>query len=49
MKKNYDHPIFKQNKKKNSHQFIFSLLYGQKLHERKEKKLKVLGFARDRT
>jgi hypothetical protein len=27
--------------KKNSYQFIFSLLYGQKLHERKEKKLKV--------
>jgi hypothetical protein len=47
-KKNYGHPTFKQYKKK-SHQFISSLLYGKKLHERKEKKLKALGLTRGRT
>jgi hypothetical protein len=47
-KKNYGHPTFKQYKKK-SHQFISSLLYGKKLHERKEKKIKALGLTRGRT
>jgi len=47
-KKYYDHPIFKQYKK-NSHQFISFSLYEKKLHERKEKRLKALGLARDMT
>jgi hypothetical protein len=47
-KNNYGHPTFKQYKKK-SHQFISSLLYEKKLHERKEKQLKALGLARGRT
>jgi hypothetical protein len=37
------------NIKKKSHQFISSLLYEKKLHERKEKQLKALGLARGRT
>jgi len=36
MRKTYHHQTFVQNKKKKSHQFIFSLQYGKKIREKKE-------------